>query len=152
MTGKVAAGQSDIEAPELKGKPDVRLKPAHRLLLGRNLVSLKFAVLSCIVVAATVIGYSSYSVVRGYEYRQFEQQYGDLMDYLIPSVTTGIEDHPLTVLNIHFTTDLISLSEFVSTITAAKTAAILLGDLHQNSTSWPNVAYSNFPVLADNLM
>jgi hypothetical protein len=67
-----------------------RNKPTKRSR--RNLVPLKLAVFSCIMVAAAVVGYGSYDVIRTYELHQFEQEYRNLMKYLIPAFTAGSFD------------------------------------------------------------
>jgi hypothetical protein len=71
----------------------IRNKPSFRAdQQNKKLLLLKAAVLSCIMVAASLVGYASYEVVRDYEYSQFEHSYKALMDQLIPSTHAGNED------------------------------------------------------------
>jgi hypothetical protein len=70
-------------------KTEIRKKPSELAGPHKDLLLLKAAVISCIIVAASLVGYASYEVVRDYEYTQFEQAYNALMDQLIPSTHTG---------------------------------------------------------------
>ena len=65
------------------------IKPIKQPRLYRGVVLLRFLVISCIVIAATVVGYGSYEILRKYEYDYYIDEYNEVMTNLIPATTQG---------------------------------------------------------------
>lgn len=154
---KVASAFSDTA--DENSSTNVTTKPVEGGLSRRarhnaaqnNVMILRASVILCIFIAAAIVGYSSYEIVRRNEHNDFENTYDALMKQFVPATSSGMTDR--VAFNddfqiVYFLNDKIGV---LSTVTAVRTAVNILGDLFPNSTVWPNVAYSNFPELSNSL-
>ena len=63
-------------------------KPVHAMAQ-KNVMILRVSVILCIFLAAAIVGYTSYQVLRQYDDNDFEQAYNAVIKQLLPATTTG---------------------------------------------------------------
>ena len=86
---KVGDGLLDREDSAPSSLISVKERPAHKIFRKKSVLILKTSVFVCIGLAAAVVGYMAYKVLRDYEYNEFITGYNSLTARLIPAASTG---------------------------------------------------------------